>query len=322
MSDRQRRLVLSTTTASASGRRLSKAGKVIDNVMGVANKVMDKAGQVAKAMGDLAKKAGDTISSALGKVMTKAKGLASNFSPADLENKLKGKLNDLLMKSPKLANALNKATDFTHGLMADLMSDAMFSAAIDMLGNYADSNILMSAMLILGSSGSGNKKDSTNPQKKKKKKSKTDKEKKERKPREFKERVINEDGTKTYTLTSKKNGKDYTVTYDKAGYPIFNSKFDTNIPESHYLVSDRKQFKHLTLELAKEIEKNSALAGSLTEKELALIKKGKVPSTLTWHHHQETDKMQLVDYYEHEVAKHTGGRSIWGGGRKGREGKL
>ncbi|MFB8375155.1 hypothetical protein [Paenibacillus taichungensis] len=137
---------------------LSKAGKVIDNVMGVANKVMDKAGQVAKAMGDLAKKAGDTISGALGKVMTKAKGLVSNFSPMDLANKLKSKLNDLMMKSPKLANALNKATDFTHGLMADVMSDAMFTAAMDMLGNYADSNILMSAMLIMSSSGGGKKK--------------------------------------------------------------------------------------------------------------------------------------------------------------------
>ncbi|MGX1828945.1 contractile injection system protein, VgrG/Pvc8 family [Paenibacillus taichungensis] len=145
---------------------LSKAGKVIDNVMGVANKVMDKAGQVAKAMGDLAKKAGDTISGALGKVMTKAKGLASNFSPADLANKLKGKLNDLLMKSPKLANALNKATDFTHGLMADLMSDAMFTAAMDMLSNYADSNILMSAMLIMSNSGGGKKKDNKKNEKK------------------------------------------------------------------------------------------------------------------------------------------------------------
>ncbi|MGX1828939.1 hypothetical protein ACWIE6_11840 [Paenibacillus taichungensis] len=76
----------------------------------------------------------------------------------DLANKLKGKLNDLLMKSPKLANALNKATDFTHGLMADVMSDAMFTAAMDMLGNYADSNILMSAMLIMSSSGGGKKK--------------------------------------------------------------------------------------------------------------------------------------------------------------------
>jgi hypothetical protein len=38
-----------------------------------------------------------------GKVMIKAMGLTSNFSPGDLANKLKGKLNDLLMKSPKLA---------------------------------------------------------------------------------------------------------------------------------------------------------------------------------------------------------------------------
>ncbi|WP_338540248.1 hypothetical protein [Paenibacillus tundrae] len=89
--------------------------------------------------------------------MTKAKGPASNFSPTDLANKLKGKLDALMMKSPMLGNALTKATDFTHGLMADLMSDAMFSAAIDMLGNYADSNILLSAMMIVGSTGGGKK---------------------------------------------------------------------------------------------------------------------------------------------------------------------
>ncbi|WP_128102978.1 hypothetical protein [Paenibacillus sp. DCT19] len=80
--------------------------------------------------------------------MTKEKRLTSNFSPADLANKLKGKLDALMMKSPKLANALTKATDFTHGLMADLMSDAMFSAAIDMLSKYVDSNILLSAMMV------------------------------------------------------------------------------------------------------------------------------------------------------------------------------
>ncbi|CEY49613.1 Uncharacterised protein [Streptococcus pneumoniae] len=32
--------------------------------------------------------------------------------------------------------------------------------------------------------------------------------------------------------------------------------------------------------------------------------------------------MQLVDYYEHQVAGHTGGRAIWGGGDDGRTGKL
>ncbi|WP_254438289.1 GH-E family nuclease [Paenibacillus sp. DCT19] len=151
---------------------VKKAGKVVDSVVGAATKIADKAGQVAKAIGDLANKAGDAISGALGKVMTKAKGLASNFSPADLANKLKGKLDALMMKSPKLGNALTKATDFTRGLMADLMSDAMFSAAIDMLSNYADSNILLSAMMIVGSTGGGGKKGTTNPEKKKKAKKK------------------------------------------------------------------------------------------------------------------------------------------------------
>lgn len=32
--------------------------------------------------------------------------------------------------------------------------------------------------------------------------------------------------------------------------------------------------------------------------------------------------MQLVDYYEYQVACHTGGRAILGGGDNGRTGKL
>ncbi|WP_236421094.1 DUF4164 domain-containing protein [Paenibacillus sp. JJ-223] len=138
---------------------LSKAGKVVDNVMGVAGKVMDKAGQVAKAVGDLAKKTGDAISGALGKVLTKAKGLASNFSLMDLANKLKGKLNDLMMKSPMLAKALDMANSFSMNLMTDIMSDAMFSAALDMLGRYGDNNIVMMAsMVLMGAPGGGGKK--------------------------------------------------------------------------------------------------------------------------------------------------------------------
>ncbi|CAH1225281.1 contractile injection system protein, VgrG/Pvc8 family [Paenibacillus sp. JJ-223] len=136
---------------------LSKAGKVVDNVMGVAGKVMDKVGQVAQAVGSLAKKTGDAISGALGKVLTKAKGLASNFSPMDLANKLKSKLNDLMMKSPMLAKALDMANSFSMNLMTDMMSDAMFSAALDMLGRYGDNNIVLAAGIILGSHGGPSK---------------------------------------------------------------------------------------------------------------------------------------------------------------------
>lgn len=37
---------------------------------------------------------------------------------------------------------------------------------------------------------------------------------------------------------------------------------------------------------------------------------------LTWHHHQEPGKMQLVPSDIHGPTKHTGGRAIWGGGGK------
>ncbi|MDD9786055.1 T7SS effector LXG polymorphic toxin [Priestia megaterium] len=141
-------------------------------------------------------------------------------------------------------------------------------------------------------------------------------------PREYKEMIINDDGTKTYTLISGKNGKEYKVTYDIQGYPIFNSVYEVNLVEELHLASDARQFRSLTKGLALEIEKNKLLAGKFNDAELRLISAGEVPASLTWHHHQDIGRMQLVDYYEHEVAKHTGGRAIWGGGRAGREGKL
>lgn len=49
----------------------------------------------------------------------------------DLANKLKGKLNDLMMKSPMLTKALDMANSFSMNLMTDIMSDAIFSAALD-----------------------------------------------------------------------------------------------------------------------------------------------------------------------------------------------
>ena len=137
---------------------LSKAGKVIDNVMGVANKVMDKAGQVAKAMGDLTKKAGDAISGALGKVMTKAKGLASNFSPMDPANKLKGKLNDLLMKSPKLANGLKTAGGMATGFMQNLLISETMNYGLEQLSQYVDSDTITKAMILLSMLNSKSKK--------------------------------------------------------------------------------------------------------------------------------------------------------------------
>jgi hypothetical protein len=52
------------------------------------------------------------------------------------------------------------------------------------------------------------------------------------------------------------------------------------------------------------------------------------PAGLTWHHHEDTGRLSLVDRVDH-AKNHKlyhptgkGGRDIWGGGKKGRKGKL
>ncbi|ADM71326.1 hypothetical protein GMA19_03517 [Paenibacillus polymyxa E681] len=141
-------------------------------------------------------------------------------------------------------------------------------------------------------------------------------------PRNYKKKVRNEDGTTSYTFTSVKNGENYQVTYDKEGFPMFDSKYELSLPEKYYLEPDSVQFEYLSKKLYDDIAKNPKLAEKFSADELALLKEGKVPKTLTWHHHQDPGKMQVVDYFEHQAAGHTGGRAVWGGGKPGRTGKL
>lgn len=67
--------------------------------------------------------------------------------------------------------------------------------------------------------------------------------------------------------------------------------------------------------------KDTKLKEKFTEAELELFKKGEKPDYYTWHHHQDSGKMKLVDYTEH-LASHTGGRAYWGGENKARSGKV
>ncbi len=54
------------------------------------------------------------------------------------------------------------------------------------------------------------------------------------------------------------------------------------------------------------------MASKFTEEEIELLKLGEVPDRFTWHHHQETGRMQLVEYEVHRQTGHTGGYKIWG----------
>lgn len=98
-------------------------------------------------------------------------------------------------------------------------------------------------------------------------------------------------------------------------FPRFHSNFDTILPKDLRTASDTEQFKYCTQQLAKRIEKDPELAKRFTSRQLEQIKNGEPRiSGLTWHHNEIPGKMQLVDASEHAVCRHTGGRSIWGGG--------
>ncbi len=98
-------------------------------------------------------------------------------------------------------------------------------------------------------------------------------------------------------------------------FPVFNSKFDTYLPKELRNASDTEQFKYCTEKLRQRIERDPEFAKKFTPRQLEQIKTGAPRiSGLTWHHNEVPGKMQLVNTTDHEKCRHTGGRSIWGGG--------
>jgi len=98
-------------------------------------------------------------------------------------------------------------------------------------------------------------------------------------------------------------------------FPKFESKLNTTLPMDIRKASDTEQFKYCTQTLAKRIEKHPEMAKNFTPRQLEQIRNGEPRiSGLTWHHNEVPGKMQLVDANEHSICRHTGGRSIWGGG--------
>ncbi|QVL92473.1 T7SS effector LXG polymorphic toxin [Bacillus velezensis] len=108
------------------------------------------------------------------------------------------------------------------------------------------------------------------------------------------------------------------VPYNKDGFPIFKAKFDTKIDSKLYKESDYLQFKDATLKLKEEIEKDPLLRNQFNDLQIEMIKAGETPDGYTWHHHQDSGRMQLVDQKVHRQTGHTGGRHLWGGGSKNR----
>lgn len=102
-------------------------------------------------------------------------------------------------------------------------------------------------------------------------------------------------------------------------FPVFKSEFNVKLPESLYRASDNEQMRYCTKKLAEKIERDPEFAKKFTPRQLEQIRNGGPRiSGLTWHHSEIPGKMQLVDANDHSAARHTGGRSIWGGGSESR----
>ena len=98
-------------------------------------------------------------------------------------------------------------------------------------------------------------------------------------------------------------------------FPVFESKFNVLLPKNLRMDSDLKQFDFCVKCLARRIENDPEFAKQFTARQIEQIKNGEPNiSGLTWHHNEVPGRMQLVNTREHAICRHTGGRSIWGGG--------
>jgi hypothetical protein len=106
------------------------------------------------------------------------------------------------------------------------------------------------------------------------------------------------------------------VLFDAEGFPVFNSYFDMTLDNCDLMRSRPTHFSRASKKFYEEIQRNPAkkAALNLTQEEIDLFAQGKVPQRFTWHHHQDTGRMQLVDFGEHDPIYHGGGYSIWGPG--------
>lgn len=98
--------------------------------------------------------------------------------------------------------------------------------------------------------------------------------------------------------------------------PEFPSCFEFTIPKELLIADDEALFKYCTQKLLEAIKNDPELASKFTPKQLEQIESGAPRiSGWTWHHAEECGNIQLVQTKIHECSRHTGGKSIWGGGR-------
>ncbi|MEM8827196.1 MAG: HNH endonuclease, partial [Pseudomonadota bacterium] len=117
-----------------------------------------------------------------------------------------------------------------------------------------------------------------------------------RKPATFDDRTVNADGSVTYT----KNGE--SVDYDVNGFPVFTPKVEIYLQPGHIdNASSQSHFRYANEAVGEQLKAEPSLAAQLglNQDQVKFLTKdtasGKSPPGLTWHHHQDTGRMQLVE---------------------------
>ncbi len=135
-----------------------------------------------------------------------------------------------------------------------------------------------------------------------------------RSPKSYDSVQPNDLGGKTYT----KDG--ISIKYDANGFPVFNSKADVYLDAKHIKSSDKAaHFRAANEMLGDALKADPGLAKKMGLSDTDVKHLTKAPPSdeaikgYTWHHHQDTGKMQLVLGSENKAFPHLGGMSLWGG---------
>ena len=104
------------------------------------------------------------------------------------------------------------------------------------------------------------------------------------------------------------------IVFDQRCFPIFDdvAKYDTRLPSDEFkAASYQSQMRMATRDLRDQINANLQLRAQFNADQIDAIKSGssKIPG-YTWHHHQDSARMQLVPSDVHSGTGHIGSESM------------
>ncbi|WP_323703497.1 polymorphic toxin-type HINT domain-containing protein [Mammaliicoccus sp. Dog046] len=103
--------------------------------------------------------------------------------------------------------------------------------------------------------------------------------------------------------------------FNAIGFPVFEPPHKVatvQLDPSLYVATGGKQMREASMELFENLDANPEIYKLFSDTEISNLSEGIWPNRFSWHHHEVSGRMELVDYKFHKENKHTGGVAIWG----------